>query len=103
MQQVAFVITKTSKCIKTINLLSYPGDALVREKDTRSYVLWPTKTCQTIRETPRNSQGGCILHVIDACSGVASCGVACQLTKRKCIIMEKCEVKSRLINQRLKQ
>ena len=28
------MITKTSKCIKTINLLYYPGDALVREKDT---------------------------------------------------------------------
>ena len=23
-------------------------------------MLWPTKTCQTIRETLRNSQGGCI-------------------------------------------
>ena len=44
-----------------------------------------------------------LLHVIDACRGVASCGVAFQLTKRKCIIIEKWEVKARLINQRLKQ
>ena len=96
------MITKTSKCIKTINLLSYPGEALVREKDTRMCYgrQKPLKLYEKLLEILKVDA---LLHVIDACSGVASCGVACQLTKRKCIIMEKCEVKSRLINQRLKQ
>ena len=75
------MITKTSKCIKTINLLYYPGDALVREKDT-CMCYGRQKPIKLYEELLEILKVDALLHVIDACSGVASCGVACQLTKR---------------------
>jgi 16S rRNA G966 N2-methylase RsmD len=42
-------------------------------------------------------------HVLDACSGVASCAVACLSKDIKCVVLEKSAIKARLIYQRLKQ
>ena len=97
-----FVVTKTSNCIKTTSLLSCPGDGIVKEKDTGiSYGQQkPIKLFEKLLDTLKADAS---LYVIDACSGVGSCGVACQMTRRKFIIIEKCEVKARLISQRLKQ
>ena len=41
------------------------------------------------------------LHIIDACSGAGSCPLACSSLSRKCIILEKCPVKARMIRQRV--
>ena len=76
------MITKTSKCIKTINLLSCPGDALVREKDTRiNYCRQkPVKPDEKLLEILKVDA---LLHVIDACIGVASCGVVWAIDEKK--------------------
>ena len=67
------------------------------------YFLWSTKAHQLYEKLLDTLKADASLYVIDACSGLGSCGVACQMTRRKSIIIEKCEVKTRLISQRLKQ
>ena len=41
------------------------------------------------------------LYAVDACSGSGSCGVACQSLGVKCLVLEKSQMKERLIRQRI--
>ena len=87
---------------KNDKLTFLPWGCIVKEKDTGiSYGQQkPIKLYEKLLD-PLKADAS--LYVIDACSGVGSCGVACQTPRRKCIIIEKSEVKARLISQRLKQ
>ena len=41
------------------------------------------------------------LYIIDACSGVGSCALACSTLGRKCVVLEKSPIKARMIRQRI--
>jgi DNA modification methylase len=41
------------------------------------------------------------MYIIDGCSGVGSCALACTTLGRKCIVLEKCPIKARMIRQRV--
>jgi DNA modification methylase len=96
------VVTKTSKVIQAENLFSARNEIVVKEKDS-GIVYQRQKPVKLYEQLLDIFKADKLLHVIDACSGVGSCGVACQQKGLKCVILEKSRLKFRLINQRVKQ
>ena len=96
-----FVVTVTSKMRKRKNLFSIGEETLVKERDCGiSYKMQkPVKLYQELLDALKEDKS---MHVIDACRGAGSCGVACLMKGCKCIVIERSALKARLINQRLK-
>ena len=93
-----FVVTKTSKMIKRKNLFSIGEETLVKERESGiSYKRQkPVKLYQEQLDALKEDKS---MHVIDACSGAGSCGVACLMKGFKCIVIETSALKARLIDQ----
>ena len=96
-----FVVTVTSKMRKRKNLFSIGEETLVKERDCGiSYKMQkPVKLYQELLDALKEDKS---MHVIDACRGAGSCGVAFLMKGCKCIVIERSALKARLINQRLK-
>jgi hypothetical protein len=82
------VVTKTTKVIQTENLFSPRNEIVVKEKD--SGIVYrrqkPVKLHEQLLDVFKADK---LLHVIDACSGVGSCEVACQQEGLKSVFLEK--------------
>jgi hypothetical protein len=82
------VVTKTTNVIQTENLFSARNEIVVKEKD--SGIVYrrqkPVKLHEQLLDVFKADK---LLHVIDACSGVGSCEVACQQKGLKCVVLEK--------------
>ena len=97
-----FVIIETSRAITSKNIFSAAGDVSVREKDSGlAYARQkPIKLYRMLFDIFKPDP---MLHVLDACSGAASCALACGKKGLSCVVLEKSELKIRLIKQRSKQ
>ncbi|CAB4019463.1 Hypothetical predicted protein [Paramuricea clavata] len=96
-----FLVTRTSKIVKSNNHFSVPEDIAIKERDSGMVYKRqkPVKLYEELLEVLKADKSQ---HVIDACSGVASCAVACLSKDIKCVVLEKSAIKARLISQRLK-
>jgi hypothetical protein len=94
-----FVITKALGDGNPI-LLTEVGETLTKEKDTAAIYVRkkPEKLYERILNTFLTDNS---LYAIDACSGSSSCGMACQSLGVKCPVLEKFQMKERLIRQRI--
>jgi hypothetical protein len=70
-------VTKTTKVIQTENLFSPRNEIVVKEKDS-GIVYRRKKPVKLYKQLLDVFKADKLLHVIDACSGVGSCEVACQ-------------------------
>jgi DNA modification methylase len=97
-----FLVTRTSKIVKSNNHFSVPEDIAIKERDSGMMYKRqkPVKLYEELLEVLKADKSQ---HVIDACSGVATCAVACLSKDIKCVVLEKSAIKARLISQRLKQ
>ena len=94
-----FVVTGDLKGGSPI-LYSEVSGPLTKEKDTSTTYSRekPPKLYEQLLSLFQTDRS---LHVIDACSGAGSCGVACLSLGVKCLILEKSRIKARLIRQRI--
>ena len=94
-----FVITKALGDGNPI-LFTEVGESLTKEKDIAAIYVRekPAKLYEQILNTFLTDKS---LYAIDACRGSGSCGVACQSLGVKCLVLEKSQMKERLIRQRI--
>lgn len=96
-----FIVTRTSKVLRSGDLFTQPRDQLCKEKDTGAIYnrQKPVALYKQLLEIFVDDKSP---HVVDACSGVGSCALACRDLGIKCIVLDKCDIKIRLIKQRAK-
>ena len=94
-----FVVTKALGDGNPV-LFAEVGESLTKEKDPAAIYVRekPAKLYEQILNTFLTDKS---LYAIDACSGFGSCGVACQSLGVKCLVLEKSQMKERLIRQRI--
>jgi hypothetical protein len=86
--------------VSSTNFIEAEADPLAKEKDTKS-IYTRQKPIALYKKLLEIFCADKTLHTVDACSGAGSCGLACADEGLKCLIMEECDIKIRLIKQRL--
>ncbi|CAB4029494.1 Hypothetical predicted protein, partial [Paramuricea clavata] len=89
-----------STLVSSTSFIKAPADPLAKEKDTKS-VYTRHKPIGLYKKLLEIFCADKTLHSIDACSGAGSCGLTCADEGLKCLIVDECDVKIRLIKQRL--
>ena len=94
-------MTRTSQQIKGHDLFTQSVDELFAERDTGIIHKRqkPVKLYEKLLNLFVHDKS---LYVVDACGGAGSCALACQELGIKCIVLDKSDIKVRLIKQRAK-
>ena len=96
-----YIITRTSQNIKNGDLGTHRAGQPFGERDT-GVIHKRQKPVELYSALLKNFMHDNSLYVVDACSGAGSCALAYRELGINCLVLEKSNIKVRLINQRAK-